>query len=79
MAWGFVCKMFRDGGRKVANEFHFKDIELECVGEFAYLGNMLNDTGGVEQAVAVRVRTAWMKLRELVFVRGFYEDERCCV
>ena len=26
---------------------------------------MLNDTGGMEQAVAARVRAAWMKLREL--------------
>ena len=25
---------------------------------------MLNDTGGVEQAVATRVRAAWMKFRE---------------
>ena len=33
--------------------------------EFAYLGDMLNDTGGVEQAVAARVRAAWMKFREL--------------
>ena len=38
---------------------------LECVGEFTYLGDMLNDTGGVEQAVAARVRAAWMKFREL--------------
>ena len=33
--------------------------------EFAYLGDMLNDTGGVEQAVAARVRAVWMKFREL--------------
>ena len=26
---------------------------------------MLNDAGGVEQAVAARVRAAWMKFREL--------------
>ena len=31
---------------------------------FAYLGNKLNDTGGVEQAVAARVRAARMKFRE---------------
>ena len=29
-----------------------------------YLGDMLNDTGGVEHAVAARVKAAWMKLRE---------------
>ena len=51
-------------GRK-ADEFCFKDIELECVGEFVYLGDMLNDTGGMEQALAARVRAAWMKFKEL--------------
>ena len=42
-----------------------KDVELECIGEFAYLDDMLNDTGGVEQAVGTRVRAACMKFREL--------------
>ena len=32
---------------------------------FAYLVDMLNDAGGVEQAVVARVRAAWMKFREL--------------
>ena len=41
-------------------------MKLKCVYEFACLGNMLNDTGGVEQAVAARVRAAWMKLESLV-------------
>ena len=59
-----VCKVCRAGGRKAADKFHFKDVKLECVYEFAYLGDMLNDTGGVEQAVAARVRAAWMKFRE---------------
>ena len=40
-------------------------MKLECVYEFAYLGDMLNDTGGVEQAVATRVRATWMTFREL--------------
>ena len=47
-----------------ADEFHFEDIKLECVGESAYLGGMLSHTGGVEQAVATRMRAAWMKFRE---------------
>ena len=51
--------------RKAGDEFHFEDVKLECVYEFAYLGDMLNDTGGVEQAVAARVRAAWLKFREL--------------
>ena len=48
----------RGGRRKAADEFHFEDVELECFGEFAYLGDMLKDTGGVEQAVAARVKAA---------------------
>ena len=50
VAQGFVCKVCGAGGRKEADEFHFEDVELERVYEFAYLGDMLNDTGGVEQA-----------------------------
>ena len=80
---GFVCKMCRGRRRKAADEFCFKDVEFECVGEFVYLGNMLNNTGGAEQAVAARVRAAWMKFRELggnvMYTRVFFEDERCCV
>ena len=63
-----MCKVCRGGGRKAAKEFCFEDVtslKLECVGEFAYLGNMLNDTGGVEQAVATMVKAVWMKFREL--------------
>ena len=60
-----LCAVYRAGGRKAADEFRFKDVKLECVYEFAYLGDMLNDTGGVEQDVAARVRAAWMKFREL--------------
>ena len=65
VAQGFVCKLCRGGVRKAVEEFCFEDIELDCVGEFAYLGDMLNDTGVVKQAVAARVRAAWMKFREL--------------
>ena len=60
-----MCKVCRAGGRKAADEFHFEDVKLECVYEFAYLGDMANDTGRVEQAVAARVRAAWMKFGEL--------------
>ena len=62
VAQGFVCKVCR--GRKAIDEFRFEDVKLECVGEFVYLSDILNDTGGVEQAVAARVRATWMKFRE---------------
>ena len=73
VAQGFVCKVCKGGGRKAADEFHFKDVKLECVSQFAYLGDMLNDTGGVKQAVAARVRAVWIKFRELggiLYMRG---------
>ena len=60
-----MCKVCRAGGRKAADEFHCEDVKLECAYAIAYLGDMLNDTGGVKQAVAARVRAAWMKFREL--------------
>ena len=66
VAQGFVCKVCRGGERQAADKFRYEDVELECVGEFAYLGDMLNDTGGAEQAVVARVKDeAWMKFREL--------------
>ena len=33
LAQGFECKVCRDGGRQAADEFHFENGELECVGE----------------------------------------------
>ena len=57
--------MCRGGGKQAADEFCFEDAELECVGELVYLGDMLNDTGVVEQAVAAKVKAAWMKFRKL--------------
>ena len=82
VAQDFVCKLCRGGGRKTVEEFCFEDVELECVDEFTYLGDMLNDTGWAEQAVAARVRVAWMKFRawwNVMYTRGFFEDERRCV
>ena len=40
-----MCKVCRSGGRQAADEFCFKDVKLECVGEFAYLGNILKGIG----------------------------------
>jgi len=61
------------GCKKPTDEVRFEDIELKCIGVFAYLGNMFNDTGRAEQAMATRVRTACMKFREqsgLLCTRG---------
>ena len=61
-----MCKVCRGVRREAADEFHVEDVELKCVGKFAYLGNMVNDTGRVEKTVTARVRAAvWMKFREL--------------
>ena len=63
VAQGFVQKLCRDERSKAVEQFCFEDVELECVGEFTYLEDMLNDTDGVEQAVAARVKAAWIKFR----------------
>ena len=77
-----MYKVCRAGGRKAADEFHFEDGKLECVYEFTYLGDMLNDAGGVEQAVAARMRAAWMKFRawwNIVYVRMKGVVYKACV
>ena len=64
VAQGFVCKVCRAGGRKAADEFSRQRHQVRmCL--LAYLGDMLNDAGGVEQAIAARLRAVWMKFREL--------------
>ena len=65
-----MCKVCRARGRKAAGEFCFKDVKLECVCKFAYLGDMLNDTDGVEQAVAARVRADLESLVEYCVREG---------
>jgi hypothetical protein len=62
---GFKCKTCASGGRKALDRICCEGIELECVGEFSYLGDTLNDAGGTVQAVLKRVRAAWMKFREI--------------
>lgn len=39
--------------------------ELEKVGKFCYLGDVLSEQGGVGEAVRTRVKCAWKKWREL--------------
>ena len=48
--------------------------EVETVGEFTYLGDMVSAGGGCETAVAARTRCGWFKFREcgeLLFGSGF--------
>ena len=40
-----VQNVCRGGGRKAADEFRFEDVKLDCVYQFAYLGDILNDAG----------------------------------
>jgi len=61
----FECKVCKKGGRKQLDQFKYDEVELECVGEFCYLGDMLNDKGGVERAAIARVKSAWLKFRSL--------------
>ena len=57
-----MCAKYVGGGRQAADEFHFEDVELECVGKFVYLGDMLNDTGRVEQAVAGSLKRRMLRM-----------------
>ena len=40
-------------------------LQLECVGKFCYLGDMIGAGGGAGEASRARVRSAWAKFREL--------------
>jgi hypothetical protein len=40
-------------------------LQLECVGKFCYLGDVVGAGGGAEDASRARVRSAWAKFREL--------------
>ena len=61
----FRCRTCKEGGRSEPERFRLEDEELECVGEFPYLEDVLNDGGGVERAVIARVKAAWYKFRSL--------------
>ncbi|XP_046858677.1 uncharacterized protein LOC124452133 [Xenia sp. Carnegie-2017] len=61
----FECRTCRSGGRVAIERFEPGDVSLEGVSEFKYLGDVLNDGGGCEQAVRNRVQAAWCSFREL--------------
>ena len=64
---GFVCKRCCDDLVEVDQEEKVKlgSDEVEIVKEFCYLGDMLETEGGVEAAVAARVRVGWRKFKEI--------------
>jgi hypothetical protein len=39
--------------------------KLDCVDKYCYLGDVIGDGGGVEEATRARVRCAWGKFMEL--------------
>jgi hypothetical protein len=43
-------------------------MSFECKDEFSYLGDMIGDEGGTEDASRTRVRCLWIKFRELATV-----------
>ena len=40
-------------------------MELELVSQFCYLGDVIEVEGGVDGAVVARIRSAWIKFRQL--------------
>ena len=67
---GFECSRCIYGDAREAAEAR-KEMEIdgdgnvECVGKFCYLGDMIGSGGGAEEASRARVRCAWAKFREL--------------
>src|SRR5579864_6847988 len=39
--------------------------QLDCVDRFCYLGDVIGDGGGAEEATRARVKCAWSKFKEL--------------
>ena len=70
------CTGKSDSSEKVATKESTqgqKDIELERVDKFYYLGNMTGAEGGAGDAVRARVKKAWAAFREIcpiLTVRG---------
>jgi hypothetical protein len=66
---GFKCKKCVVGcsveGEGVKEISIGQDDKLECVKKFCYLGDMIGEGGGAEEASRARVRSAWAKFREL--------------
>jgi hypothetical protein len=65
----YSCKRCRDGPTSQQEALKEISIEpgkkLECVERFCYLGDMIGEGGGAEEASRTRVRCAWAKFREL--------------
>ncbi|XP_046864746.1 uncharacterized protein LOC124459301 [Xenia sp. Carnegie-2017] len=70
----FECGTCRRGGRVAIERFELGDVSLEGVSEFKYLGDVLNDGGGCEQAVRNRVQAAWWRIVEAELM--FWDKQR---
>ena len=47
------------------NGLHIDGDEYEIVDKLCYLGDMLSQEGGCENAILKRIQTGWLKFREL--------------
>jgi hypothetical protein len=69
LAIDFKCKTCENGSHLVQNgEHRFINCglgKLERVNKFCYLGDMIGNGGGAEEATRTRVRCAWGKFTEL--------------
>ena len=62
----FVCKVCQNPKSKATDsKITLADGEIEKVGQFKYLGDMLHPDGKVETAVRARINSFWLKFREL--------------
>ena len=76
----FICKRCKGelSETRQVNGLHIDGHEYEIVDKLCYLGDMLSQEGGCENAILKRIQTGWLKFRELsVLLIGKEMSERC--
>ena len=68
---GFVCKrclglVATSMGENITSD----EDNIEIVDKFAHLGDVLSTEGGAQEAVRLRIRSGWMKFKEVSRVLG---------
>jgi len=65
------CSVRSEELKEISLEAESADLQLECVGKFCYLGDVVGAGGVAEDASRARVRSAWAKFRELTPILTF--------
>ena len=63
---GFVCKRCLGlVATSTEENITVDEDNIEIVDKFAYLGDVLSAEGGAQEAVRLRIRSGWMKFKEV--------------